>query len=62
MLADNVFRIEKNGKHTAEGRSRPFPAKPVFSPAFYAGSMSGVLVILSARFTGLLPVEREGAA
>ena len=31
-------------------------------PGVYAGSMSRVVVILSARFTGLLSVQQERAA
>ena len=29
-----AYEVMGHGKHTAEGRSSPFPAKPVFGPAF----------------------------
>ena len=29
-----AYEVMGHGKHTAEGRSRLFPAKPVFGPAF----------------------------
>ena len=39
-----------------------FPPKAVFGPAFTPGGRGGVLPIVSARFTGLLPPDVEGAA